>query len=72
MINSSAAAIIGPDQRVLVITDGYHVFRARRVFARHFRAAEAVGTRPTAASLRWAIPREIAAVAIYWVRGDIR
>ncbi|MCA9495178.1 MAG: YdcF family protein, partial [Myxococcales bacterium] len=35
-------AIVG-DQRVLVVTDRYHVFRCRRVFGRYFEDADAVG-----------------------------
>jgi len=44
--NAEYAASILPDaaqMRVLVVTDAYHVFRARRLFARFFRNADAVG-----------------------------
>ncbi len=66
-----AAALIGPEARVLVVTDAYHVFRARRVFAQAFAQAEAAGVPLTGAALRHAVPRELIAVLIYGVRGDL-
>lgn len=66
-----AADLIGRDQRVLVVTSGYHVFRARRVFGRVFRQAEGAGVEAPGNALRWAVPREVFAVAIYAVRGDL-
>ena len=45
--NAQNAAAIFPtagQMRVLVVTDAYHAFRARRVFARFFRDADAVGS----------------------------
>ena len=45
--NAQNAASILPESahmRVLVVTDAYHVFRARRLFARFFQDAEAVGS----------------------------
>lgn len=45
--NAQNAALTLTDakqMRVLVVTDAYHVFRARRLFARFFRDAEAVGS----------------------------
>ena len=67
-----AARILGPNARVLVVTDAYHVFRARRVFARSFARAEAVGVPLREEALAHALPRELFAVAIYAARGDLR
>ena len=60
-----------PAARVLVVTDAYHTFRARRVFARHFAEAEAAGSRPAArVRVRGAL-REVLAVAGYLVAGRL-
>lgn len=67
-----AARIVGADARVLVVTDAYHVFRARRVFAQWFAGAEAAGVPPAEEALVHALPRELFAVLIYGVRGDLR
>ena len=42
--NAAATLTDAHQMRVLVVTDAYHVFRARRLFARFFREAEAVGS----------------------------
>ena len=67
-----AARILGADARVLVVTDAYHVFRERRVFAQWFAGAEAAGVPPAEEALVHALPRELFAVLIYGVRGDLR
>jgi uncharacterized SAM-binding protein YcdF (DUF218 family) len=67
-----AARILGPSARVLVVTDAYHVFRARRVFAQSFARAEAVGVPLREEALAHALPRELFAVLIYAARGDLR
>lgn len=60
-----------PAERVLVVTDAYHTFRARRVFARHFAEVEATGSRPAArVRVRGAL-REVLAVAGYLVAGRL-
>ena len=66
-----AAALVGTEARVLVVTDSYHVFRARRVFARNFREAEAAGAPVDDSVLAYALPRELAAVAIYAALGRL-
>jgi uncharacterized SAM-binding protein YcdF (DUF218 family) len=54
---------------VLVVTDGYHVWRCRRVFARYFRSAEAAGAEPPQPE-RWRMAaREAGAVVGYAARG---
>jgi len=67
-----AARILGADARVLVVTDAYHVFRARRVFARVFAHAEGAGVPMREEVLAHALPRELFAVLIYAARGDLR
>ena len=42
--NARNAALTLNVQRVLVVTDAYHVFRARRLFDRHFEEVDAVGS----------------------------
>jgi uncharacterized SAM-binding protein YcdF (DUF218 family) len=66
-----AARLLGANARVLVVTDAYHVFRARRVFARSFVQAEAAGVPPVEEALAYALPRELLAVIIYALRGDL-
>ncbi|MCA9575279.1 MAG: YdcF family protein [Polyangiales bacterium] len=66
-----AARILGRDARVLVVTDAYHVFRARRVFARSFARVEAAGVPLAEEALARAVPRELFAVLIYGLRGDL-
>lgn len=67
-----AARILGASARVLVVTDAYHVFRARRVFAHSFAHAEAAGVPAREEGLARALPRELFAVLIYAARGDLR
>ena len=63
-----SARIIGGG-RVLLVTDSYHVFRAERVFRRHFDVAIGVGALgPRHARLRGAL-REVVAVTSYAARG---
>ncbi len=67
-----AAALVGRDADVLVVTDSYHVLRCARIFARHFRSAAAVGAvGPARARLRGAA-REVAALAVDALRGGAR
>lgn len=66
----AAARLHGVD-RVVVVTDAYHVFRARRVFARYFDEVDAVGsTYGKWSRIRGAF-REVLAVVSYGVRGDL-
>ncbi|MFT5684253.1 MAG: uncharacterized SAM-binding protein YcdF (DUF218 family) [Myxococcota bacterium] len=69
--NARLAALHTSAASVLVISDAYHVFRIRRVFARHFDAAEATGstTHPWQ-RLRGSL-REVAAVGWYAIRGRL-
>ncbi|MDP2305725.1 MAG: YdcF family protein [Pseudomonadota bacterium] len=41
---AKALGVEGASARVLVVTDAYHVFRARRVFDRYFGEVDAVGS----------------------------
>lgn len=69
--NAAMAARRVRAERVLVVTDAYHVFRARRVFDRHFDEVDAVGSTYGAwVRVRGAF-REVLAVAAYGVRGDL-
>jgi len=66
-----ARAILGHDARVLVVTDRFHVFRARRVFARHFEDVDAVGCVSAPwPRIRGAL-REVIAVASYAATGRL-
>lgn len=66
-----AAAMIGRDARILLVTDRFHVFRARRVFARRFDHVHAVGcvSHPWP-RFRGAV-REVVAVASYALLGRL-
>lgn len=69
--NARAAAALTGAHRVLVVTDYYHVFRVRRVFARYFAEAEAVGVDSgPGVRLRGAL-REVTVVAIYAILGRL-
>jgi len=62
-----AASILGRSARVLLVTDRFHVFRARRVFSRRFDHVHAIGC----VSAPWprfrGAVREVVAVASYAV-----
>ncbi len=62
-----AASVIGTSQRVLVVTDSYHVFRSERVFSRRFGDATVVGSRPWRSVRVWGSLREVAAVLCSWL-----
>ena len=60
-----------PAERVLVVSDTYHIFRIERVFGRYYREVRGVGSTPlpwwrTRGSLR-----EVAAVGWYGLRGRL-
>ncbi len=61
---------LGRGARVLVVTDAYHVPRARRLFAQVFADADAVASQGAAAPHRWrAALRELAALGKARSRG---
>ncbi len=69
--NALEAARLVDARRVLVVTDAYHVFRAERVFRRHFARAVGVGTEgPTSVRIRGAL-REVTALAGYALLGRL-
>lgn len=69
--NAAWTARAHPLRRVVVVTDDYHVFRARRVFARHFEAVSAVGVpTPWPFGLRMAL-REVWVIAWYALTGRL-
>ena len=67
--NASELADVLGDVSILVVTDGYHVFRTERVFRRHFSQVRVVGSQPgQRLRVRGAL-REVLAVGAYSVRG---
>lgn len=66
-----AADQIGSGARVVVVTDDYHTMRARRVFARHFDRAWAVGVAPEPHKRVVGALREVLALAWYAARGRL-
>lgn len=57
--------------RVVVVTDTFHVWRCRRLFAQHFVVADASGTTPRGwARVRYAV-REVFAIAHHLWTGDL-
>ncbi|MCA9608624.1 MAG: YdcF family protein [Myxococcales bacterium] len=69
--NAREAAALVDARRVLVVTDAYHVFRAERVFRRHFEEAVGAGSiGPGTARARGAL-REVVAVLGYALRGRL-
>jgi len=63
--NAAFAAALRSDAAewsVMVVTDGYHAWRCRHLFRRHFKSATSVGSKPTSKlRFRGAI-REVAAI----------
>lgn len=69
--NAAFAARLVRAERVVVVTDAYHTFRARRVFDRHFGEVTAVGsTYGKWTRIRGAY-REVLAIASYGLRGRL-
>lgn len=58
-------------RRVLVVTDGYHAWRAEHVFARYFPEVFAVGSRPSPSVRARGALREVLAVAWYGLSGKL-
>lgn len=69
--NAREAARLIDAERVLVVTDAYHAFRAERVFRRHFASAVAVGSRGSASVRARGALREVTAVAAYALLGRL-
>lgn len=60
-----------PAERVLLVTDGYHTFRAARVFGRYFPEVRAVGSQATrSVRVRGAL-REVLAIGWYALAGKL-
>ncbi len=69
--NAREAAALLEGARVLVVTDAYHVFRAERVFRRHFADAVGAGSiGPARARVTGAL-REVVAIGAYALRGRL-
>ena len=69
--NAREAAALIDAERVLVVTDAYHVFRAERVFRRYFGEVRGVGSlSPPRARVRGAL-RQVFAVSAYAVFGRL-
>jgi len=66
-----AAEILGSEARVLVVSDGYHVFRCERVFGRYFRAVRGSGSRGRPAARARGAFREVIAVSAYGLLGRL-
>lgn len=69
--NARNAAGTVAARRVLVVTDAYHVFRARRVFDRHFDEVDAVGSTYGYWSRVRGAYREVLAVTKYGLTGGL-
>ena len=60
-----------PHAAALLVTDGYHTFRARRVFAQHFAQVDAMGSQPSWDVRTRGALREVFAVAWYGATGKL-
>jgi uncharacterized SAM-binding protein YcdF (DUF218 family) len=69
--NAANLAELLDARRVLVVTDGYHVFRVRRVFGHHFAQVDAVGVRSTPWVRTRGALREVAAIGWYALTGRL-
>lgn len=69
--NAAELAQIRGFEKIILVTDAYHSFRARRVFLKHFNEVR-VQTVPTPFPVVLkSASREILAIAFYWVNGKI-
>jgi uncharacterized SAM-binding protein YcdF (DUF218 family) len=66
-----AAALLGSDARIVVVTDTYHVFRAERVFGRVFAEVRGAGSEPAWNVRARGALREVFAVLVYGLRGRL-
>ena len=70
--NAAFAKALYPELKsILVVSDSYHIFRAERVFGKHFKAADGSGRIP-----RWNVRlkgafREIIAIPVYFGKGKL-
>ena len=69
--NARFAAQVSAARRVIVVTDSYHVFRSRRVFARHFPEVAGYGSTPGPGPRIKGALREVAAIAWYGLAGRL-
>lgn len=69
--NARLAAQHTDAERVLVVSDAYHVFRVRRVFDRHFEEVAATGSTTHPWPRARGALREVAAVGWYAIRGRL-
>lgn len=69
--NAFAIREVLGEARVLVVTDHYHAFRCRRVFARYFADVDVVGVRGALVPRVWGALREVAAVGWYGWTGRL-
>jgi uncharacterized SAM-binding protein YcdF (DUF218 family) len=69
--NAREAARLIEAERVVVVTDAYHTFRAQRVFARHFDRVLVAGTRGAPKERAYGALREVTAVAAYAALGRL-
>ena len=69
--NARFAAQVTGARRVIVVTDSYHVFRSRRVFARHFGEVVGHGSVPLYGPRIKGALREVAAVVFYGLKGRL-
>lgn len=51
--NAAFARALTSAERIVLATDGFHVFRATQIFRRYFRDVDGVGTTSTRARTRW-------------------
>jgi uncharacterized SAM-binding protein YcdF (DUF218 family) len=69
--NAYFASHCFPAERIILVTDNYHCFRARRVFLRYFRTVKAVGARPPPLSWLRGAAREALSIGLYRLHGKL-
>jgi uncharacterized SAM-binding protein YcdF (DUF218 family) len=62
---------LGSDVPIVVVTDGYHVFRVERVFGHHFHDVRGVGVRSSWSVRAFGALREVLAVGYYALTGRL-
>lgn len=66
---AGAAALLPPDARVILVSEGYHLLRARQVFGCHFEQVQVASAESPLLSRTRGALREVAAVSWHGLRG---
>lgn len=69
--NAAGVAALNKFDSVIIVTNDYHRFRARRVFERHFEHVQVATIQTPTSSLFVPVIRELLAIGYYWFDGRL-